>query len=123
LFISSLYIVVFSLIYGKFNLRLRRVDAFFYKLMLNFNLSGSIYTDTRLPSYVFPSFARFVSGHAPLQNTSPPLEAEGAPLKEGLEKIYIYFFSRGPHTKLFGLIIRKDGIILVALSSQSAPHR
>jgi hypothetical protein len=38
------------------------VDAFFYKLMLNFNLSGSIYTDTRLPSYVFPSFARFVSG-------------------------------------------------------------
>jgi hypothetical protein len=44
-------------------------------------------------------------------------------LRYKIEKIYIYFFSRGPHTKLFGLIIRKDGIILVALSSQSAPHR
>jgi hypothetical protein len=35
------------------------VDAFLYKLILNFNLSCSI--NTRLPSYVFPSSARFIS--------------------------------------------------------------
>jgi len=54
------------------------VDAFFYKLMHNFNLFGSIYAYTRLPSYDFPfrfnnTQKRHYSSGSKLSKCTPPL--------------------------------------------------